>query len=60
MAGLVPGRYEVAIQCWEVEPGEDGIPGKSYVQGDYIAGELVVEPTASEAIVANYDVPLKK
>ena len=59
-AGLVPGRYEVAIQCWEVEPGEDGVPGKSFVPGDYQPGELDVDPTATEAIVANFDVPLKK
>ena len=33
-AGLVPGRYEISIQCWEVEPDEDGKPGKSYVPGN--------------------------
>ena len=26
-AGMVPGRYEVTIQCWQVEPDEEGQSG---------------------------------
>jgi len=29
--GLIPGRYKVGIDCWEVEPNTDGIPAVSLV-----------------------------
>ncbi len=29
--GLVPGRYAVAVECWEVPPTMEGPPAKSFI-----------------------------
>jgi hypothetical protein len=42
--GLLPGRYEVKIECWRVPPSEDS-PGESYLPANYVPEELEVSPT---------------
>ncbi|MBI3465996.1 MAG: hypothetical protein HY000_23525 [Planctomycetes bacterium] len=33
--GLIPGRYKVGIECWEVEPNMEGRPAVSHVPATY-------------------------
>ncbi|MCA9271017.1 MAG: hypothetical protein KDA41_21195 [Planctomycetales bacterium] len=35
--GLIPGRYRVAVHCWEVAPSMGGPPAKSYIPDRYTA-----------------------
>jgi hypothetical protein len=49
--GLFPGRYLVAVECWETPPNMEGKPVKSHIDPKYTdphkSGlELVVEPDA--------------
>ncbi|MCO6046944.1 hypothetical protein NG895_23845 [Aeoliella sp. ICT_H6.2] len=54
--GIMPGTYEVQIDCWKTLPDEaTGRPGQSYVPKDWVA-ELVVPSDSSGPIVADYDV----
>jgi hypothetical protein len=58
--GLLPGRYQVNVECVNGVPGPttpwDSI---SYVPANYHPDELVVEE-GQDAIVLKYDVPPKK
>jgi hypothetical protein len=58
--GLVPGKYRVAVHCWEKAPSHEGA-GKSYVPARFLQPEtsgleLTVEPS-SRPIVWNQDIP---
>ncbi|MDY0169213.1 MAG: hypothetical protein RBS80_21905 [Thermoguttaceae bacterium] len=58
--GLIPGRYRVGIDCWEILPQADGPPAKSLVPAAYrepaTSGlELVVEPGA-RSMTVEFDV----
>ena len=33
--GLLPGRYKITVECWEVAPSMEGPPAKSYVPAKY-------------------------
>ncbi len=56
-AGIVPGTYEVRIECWKTMPNEaTGNPGQSYVPKSFTA-ELIVPAGSREPIVANFDIP---
>lgn len=60
--GLVPGDYRVNVQCWEVPPGMNGQPAKSYVPKQYQHGAtngftLTVPSDAKRTIEVVYDVP---
>ena len=33
--GLMPGKYLVSIECWDMPPSMQGNPGKSYVPKKY-------------------------
>jgi hypothetical protein len=33
--GLIPGRYALGVECWEISPGMNGSPGKSYSPKKY-------------------------
>lgn len=33
--GLLPGRYKVGVECWEVEPNMEGRPTVSHVSETY-------------------------
>lgn len=53
--GLVPGRYEVKVECWSVPPNEEN-PGESHVPASYVPQEI--EVSASDKVVElNVDVP---
>jgi hypothetical protein len=60
--GLVPGEYNVAIQCW-LEPPEDRRAGRSAVPNRYnspqTSGLKVAVPEGSGPIVLNWDIPSK-
>ncbi len=51
--GLMPGRYGVSVECWEVAPNMDGRPMKSYIAPRYgspaTSGleEIAIEPGSS-------------
>lgn len=61
--GLVPGKYSIRVECWEVAPTVDvqSPPPKSYVPTRYQLGtadELQVEvPAGSPPIELALDVP---
>ena len=49
--GLVPGKYKLAIECYETPPNMQGKPVKSYIDAKYMNGEtsgfeLDVQPKA--------------
>ena len=49
--GLVPGRYQVTVECWEVPPNMDGQPVKSYVPEKYqssLTTDLEVEVASAD------------
>ena len=61
--GLIPGRYEVGVNCWAEPYKMGGPPQKSHVPKKYRdAGtsglEAVVDTNASEGMSLNFDVPL--
>ncbi len=44
--GLMPGRYKITVECWEVPPELGGAEGKSFVPSKYQAAtttDFVVE-----------------
>ena len=55
--GLVPGKYAVNIECWEVAPSmeQQATPGKSYVPEGFRL-ELDV-PANSKPLSLTWDVP---
>jgi hypothetical protein len=60
--GLMPGRYEVSFECWEVPPHIDATdPPQSYLPEKYQSGStsgLTLEVKAgSEPMVVDYDIP---
>ena len=60
--GLLPGSYQVAIECYETPPNMDGIPVKSHLHSKYGNGrtsglELSVQPGARPV---RYDIALEK
>lgn len=62
--GLVPGKYVVNIECWEVPPsmGETPGPGKSYVPQLYQSGSssnfmVDVPLDAKSPVEVSFDVP---
>ena len=62
--GLVPGRYSVGVACFDASmlssaPGDQEYRRASYVNEDFQAPELVVEP-GSGPVEYNLDVPLRK
>lgn len=56
--GLVPGKYRVRVECWEVEPNPDPKfgPPKSYVPGNVALADLEV-PEGSSTLTPTWDVP---
>ena len=58
--GLLPGSYQVRVECWEQEPNMEGKPVKSYVPEKYHNGAtsgLEVEvPAGGDPVVLNFDV----
>jgi hypothetical protein len=56
--GLVPGKYRVRVECWEVEPNPDPKfgPPKSYVPANVSLADLDV-PAGSEELNPSWDVP---
>ncbi len=60
--GLVPGKYRVCLEIWEVPPTMGGPPPKSFLPEKYRAAatsgiELEVPADASEPIEFSFDVP---
>ncbi len=59
--GLLPGRYKLGIECWEVPPGMNGSPGKSYVPKKFqSAATSGLEVTADQnagRVDLNIDIP---
>ena len=37
--GLLPGKYQVAVECYETPPNMDGKPVKSFIDKKYMNGE---------------------
>lgn len=49
--GLIPGKYGIRIDCWEVPPTMGGPPSKSFIPAKYQSpqtSELAVEITPGE------------
>ena len=59
--GVVPGRYMVAISCWEIRPSPPVKPGRNCVSAEYqdpkTSGIEVQVPTDSRTVELNFDVP---
>lgn len=59
--GLMPGSYQMHVECWETPPNMDGKPVKSYVPEKYQSAEasgFKVEITAEmRSQKLNLDVP---
>lgn len=56
--GLVPGRYEVKVECWRVPPTET-TPGESHVPPNFVAPEINVDESSKQVDLA-VDVPAAK
>ena len=62
--GLMPGRYRIAVECWEIPPKMgDRTPPKSYVPARYTSPgssglALTVEP-GQTFVAMNFDVATK-
>jgi hypothetical protein len=59
--GLIPGRYVVNLECWEVPPTMGGPPAKSYIPEKFKHGstsgfEVIVEADQRGPVVVNFDV----
>ncbi|MEM7313560.1 MAG: hypothetical protein AAF497_10460 [Planctomycetota bacterium] len=59
--GLIPGRYVVNLECWEVPPTMGGPPAKSYIPDQYKHGsksgfEVVVDADERGPIVVEFDI----
>jgi len=59
--GLIPGKYRVAVHCWEVSPNEEDVQAVSYIPEKYnnpaTSGLELVVPEGESSYT--YDVPLK-
>jgi hypothetical protein len=60
--GLIPGRYIVNLECWEVPPKMGGPPPKSYIPPKYqngtTSGFQVTVPAGEDGpLTVNFDVP---
>lgn len=60
--GLVPGKYRVSLEIWEVPPTMGGPPPKSFVPKQYQTAstsglELVVPADAKGAVEVSWDIP---
>lgn len=60
--GLVPGKYKMAVECWEVRPEMmSPTPPKSYVRQRYgspqTSGLTVVVEPGQKVVTLNLDVP---
>ena len=58
--GLVPGKYKIALEMWEVPPTMGGPPAKSFIDDKYrVAGlsglELEVPTDARDGVTFNHD-----
>jgi hypothetical protein len=61
--GLVPGKYKIGVECWEVRPTMGGPPPISYVPKRYGSSEtsgltVSVDP-GQKVVTLNLDVPKK-
>jgi len=56
--GLVPGTYSVRVSYYDLKPGKDPADDRNWIQSDYDAGELVVDPD-SDGVEHNINVPAK-
>ncbi len=60
---LVPGKYVLNLEIWEVPPGEDPTAAKSYVPADYQSGVksgfTLEVPVGSGRLKKDFDVPTK-
>jgi hypothetical protein len=51
--GLMPGRYQVSVECWEVPPNMEGRPVKNRIAARYQSAqssgleEVLIEPGSS-------------
>lgn len=54
--GLVPGEYQVRVECWKTAPTMDKA-GESYIPADYSPPNLTVSADAN-AISHDFDVPV--
>jgi len=60
--GLLPGKYKVAVECYETPPNMDGKPVKSFIAKKYMNGEtsgleIDVEPKSSSI---DFDIELEE
>jgi len=57
--GLVPGKYRLHVECWEVEPSPDPShgPPKSYVPQKFQLPELDIPVGTRGPLTPTYDVP---
>lgn len=60
--GLVPGKYRISVEIWEVPPTMGGPPSKSYVPNQYRSAatsglELDIPADATGTIEFNVDIP---
>jgi hypothetical protein len=59
--GLVAGRYKLGIECWEIPPGVNGSPGKSYVPKKYqsasTSGLEVTADSSAGTVQLDIDIP---
>ena len=58
--GLFPGKYGIAVECWETPPNMDGLPVKSFIPAKFsnpmTSGfELTVEVGSKRV---EFDIPL--
>jgi hypothetical protein len=54
--GMMPGRYKITVECWEVPPTMGGPPSKSYVPPKYESTatsplEIALEPGDDEQVL---------
>lgn len=52
--GLIPGRYQVRVECWKTTPDDSGI-GVSYVPNNFTTDDVVV--AIGQAVEVKIDVP---
>lgn len=55
--GLLPGTYDVRVECWRTLPGDDGTPGVSHVPADFAPPPLTVALDGPNPVEFNLDVP---
>ena len=54
--GLVPGTYQVRVDCWQKPPSELG-PGVSFVPKDFSPPNVKIDPDSREPFKLVIDVP---